>query len=122
AMNKLSSMYLESSLALNNGEAGEEKTNLHGTEGGADKNAGVTINGEDHGLLFDKQVIVDPGAVDFFEGDADDPEVLEAKQWIQAIIHDTEPVVKPREALIVTEILEAIYQSAKTGQHVILNQ
>ena len=116
------SIYLESSWALNTVKSGEAKTTLHGTKGGADMNDGLTINGEDHGLLFDKQVIVDPGAVDFFEGDADDPEVLEAKQWIQAIIHDTEPVVKPREALIVTEILEAIYQSAKTGQPVILNQ
>ena len=75
-------------------------------------------------IIYDemKALIVDPGAVDFFEGEAYDPEVAEAEQWIQAIIHDTEPVVKPREALIVTEILEAIYQSAKTGQPVILNQ
>ncbi|MGY0835868.1 Gfo/Idh/MocA family protein [Aerococcus urinaeequi] len=116
------SIYLESSWALNTVNSGEAKTTLHGTKGGADMNNGLTINGEDHGLLFDKQVIVDPGSVDFFEGDTYDPEVAEAEQWIQAIIHDTEPVVKPQEALIVTEILEAIYQSAKTGQPVFLNQ
>lgn len=116
------SIYLESSWALNAVKSGEAKTTLHGTKAGADMDNGLTINGEDHGLLFDKQVITDPGAVDFFEGENHDPEVEEAEQWVQAILNDTEPVVKPQEALVVTEILEAIYQSAKTGQPVFLNQ
>ncbi|NKR47218.1 gfo/Idh/MocA family oxidoreductase, partial [Rhodococcus hoagii] len=38
------------------------------------------------------------------------------------IIHDTEPVVKPKEAFVVTQILEAIYESAKTGKAVYLNK
>src|SRR5699024_8509324 len=88
------SIYLESSWALNTVKSGEAKTTLHGTKGGADMNDGLTINGEDHGLLFDKQVIVDPGAVDFFEGDADDLEVLVAKKWIQANIIDKYTCVK----------------------------
>jgi predicted dehydrogenase len=46
--------------------------------------------------------------------------VLEAQSWIQAILNDTEPVVKPEEALVVTEILEAIYKSSKTGEPVYL--
>ena len=37
-----------------------------------------------------------------------------------SIINDTEPVVKPEQALIVTEILEAIYKSAQTGKAVTL--
>jgi predicted dehydrogenase len=39
---------------------------------------------------------------------------------MDAVINDTEPVVKPEEALVVTEILEAIYKSAETGQPVFL--
>ena len=38
--------------------------------------------------------------------------------WIDAILKDTDPIVKPEEALVVTEILEAIYESAKTGKAV----
>lgn len=116
------SIYLEASWALNSLKTGEAKTSLHGTKGGADMDNGLTINGEDHGLLFDKQIIVDPGSVDFFEGEEHDPEVAEAEQWIQAILTDTDPVVLPEQALVVTEILEAIYESAKSGQPVFLNK
>lgn len=37
---------------------------------------------------------------------------------IQAVINDTEPVVTPEQALVVSEILEAIYESSKTGKAV----
>ncbi|WP_260450568.1 hypothetical protein, partial [Listeria booriae] len=33
----------------------------------------------------------------------------------------TEPVVKPEQALVVTQILEAIYESSKTGKPVYFN-
>ncbi|MGI6109175.1 MAG: Gfo/Idh/MocA family oxidoreductase, partial [Eubacteriaceae bacterium] len=41
---------------------------------------------------------------------------MEARQWIDAVKNDTEPLVKPEEALVVTRILEAIYKSAETGE------
>jgi predicted dehydrogenase len=41
---------------------------------------------------------------------------MEARLWIEAIINDTEPLVKPEQAFVVTQILEAIYESAKTGK------
>jgi predicted dehydrogenase len=46
------------------------------------------------------------------------PEQYEARQWIQSIVEDTEPLVKPEEACVVSEIIEAIYKSAKTGKTV----
>lgn len=46
----------------------------------------------------------------------------EAKQWIHSIVNDTEPLVKPREAMIVSQILEAVYQSAETGKIVYFDQ
>ena len=46
---------------------------------------------------------------------------MEASSWINAIRTDTDPVVLPRQALCVTRILEAIYESAKTGAPVYFN-
>ena len=37
---------------------------------------------------------------------------------LDAILTDTDPVVLPRQALCVTQILEGIYESAKTGKPV----
>jgi len=43
---------------------------------------------------------------------------VEAKTWINCVLEDKAPVVLPEQALVVTEILEAIYASNKTGQPV----
>lgn len=115
-------IYLEASWALNSLDVGEAKTTLHGTKGGADMEDGLTINGENHGMLYDQEIVLETGGVDFYDGTGEEPEVVEAQAWIDAVVNDTEPVVKPYEALIVTEILEAIYESAKTGEPVYLNK
>lgn len=113
-------IYLESSWALNSLEVKEAKTTLMGTKAGADMDDGLTINGEDHGLLYDKKIQLETGGVDFYDEEGDDPALLEAKSWIYAVNNNTEVVVKPEEALMVTEVLEAIYQSASTGAPVYL--
>jgi predicted dehydrogenase len=41
---------------------------------------------------------------------------LETRQWLRAIRDDTEPLVLPEHACRVTEILEAIYSSAASGE------
>ena len=41
---------------------------------------------------------------------------VEAKQWINAVINGTKPTVLPEQAYCVTQILEGIYESAKTGK------
>ncbi|MDH6363440.1 putative dehydrogenase [Enterococcus sp. PF1-24] len=115
-------IFLESSWALNTLDVKEAKTSLCGTKAGADMNDGLRINGEDHSLLYEKQVELETGGVDFYDGAGDDPSLIEAKSWISAILNDTEPVVKPEEALVVTEILAAIYESSKTNQPVYLNK
>ena len=59
------------------------------------------------------------GGAAFFEGQQDgSPAEMEASSWINAIRTNTDPVVLPRQALCVTRILEAIYESAKTGKPV----
>lgn len=112
---------LESSWALNTLETGEAKTTLCGTKAGADMRDGLRINGADLGKLYVKKPGLDAGGVDFYEGDSCDPAVLEAKSFVDCIINDTDPVVKPEEALVVTKILEAIYKSAELGKEIVLD-
>lgn len=58
------------------------------------------------------------GSIDFFEDAASAEGVREQKQWLEAILNDTEPLVKPEQAFVVTQILDAIYQSADTGKEI----
>ncbi|HHW71016.1 MAG TPA: Gfo/Idh/MocA family oxidoreductase [Clostridiales bacterium] len=109
---------LESSWAINMLQVGEAKTTLCGTEAGADMWDGLTINGEQFGKLYTFKPEFAAGGVDFYEGETEDPNILEARTWIDCIKNDTEPVVKPEQALVVTEILEAIYESSRTGKPV----
>ncbi|MBC1272852.1 Gfo/Idh/MocA family protein [Listeria booriae] len=112
---------LESSWALNTLDVGEAMTALCGTEGGADMENGLRINGESHSQMYEKQIQLEAGGVDFYDGTGDDPAELEAQQWIDSILSNTDPVVKPEQALVVTQILEAIYESSQTGKPVFFN-
>jgi predicted dehydrogenase len=112
---------LESSWALNTLQTGEARTTLCGTLAGADMQEGLRINGEEFGKFFTKTPSLDAGGVDFYEGASDNPADKEARLWINCILNDTEPLVKPEQALVVTQILEAIYESGKTGKPVFLN-
>jgi predicted dehydrogenase len=107
---------LESSWALNSLDVGEAKCTLAGTEGGADMKDGLRLNGENNGKLFTTQVELNTGGVAFYDENTESDAEIAARLWIDSIINDTEPVVKPEEALVVTEILEAIYESSKTGK------
>jgi len=111
---------LESSWALNTLDGGEAQTTLCGTKAGADMKDGLRINGAEYNKLYVKKPALDAAGVDFFEGEGDNPAVLEAKSFIDNIVNGTQPVVKPEQAFVVTQILEAIYESAKTGKEVFL--
>ncbi len=106
---------LESSWALNSLFVGEAKCVLCGTEAGADMEDGLRINGEELSRLYVKRPELKSGGVAFYEGSSKSPADMEAHQWIQSILNDTEPVCLPEQALVVTEILEAIYKSAESG-------
>lgn len=112
---------LESSWALNILDVLEAKATLCGTEGGADMRDGLNINGEDFGRLYTTKAELGSGGVAFYDGKKETDSDREARLWIESILNDTDPVVKPEEALVVTEILEAIYESAKTGKAVYFN-
>jgi predicted dehydrogenase len=109
---------LESSWALNTLDVKEARVTLCGTEGGADMEGGLRLNGERNSRLFKNEIELKSGGVAFYEGKAENDADLEARLWIEAVINDTDPVVLPEQALVVSEILEAIYESSKTGKAV----
>ncbi|MBW9171953.1 Gfo/Idh/MocA family oxidoreductase [Clostridium estertheticum] len=113
---------IESSWALNSLEIGEAQTSLCGTEGGADMTDGLKINGENLGRLYETKVDFGSNGVAFNEGISEEPADVEARSWIDCILNDTQPIVKPEQTLVVTEILEAIYESSKTGEPVYFNK
>jgi len=112
------SIVLESSWALNSLDVDEAKVTLCGTKAGADMKDGLRFNGEDNSRLYTKSVELSGGGVAFYEGNSEDPAELEARMWIDAVLNDKELVVKPEQALVVSEILEAIYESSRTGKAV----
>jgi predicted dehydrogenase len=118
---------LEASWAINMSESREASTTLCGTKAGAEIFSGMSYpsdtlvyNRGRNGQLMDEK-LAGGGAVAYFEGGASAPGVVEANQWLKAILEDGEPVVKPEQAFVVTQILEAIYKSAETGKEVVFD-
>lgn len=112
------SIMLEASWALNDRKVGEAKTTLCGTEGGADMWDGLTINGEKHSRLYEQKIELEAGGVAFYDGEQESDADVEMRMWIEAIEQDKEPVVTPKQAYVVSQLLEAIYESASTGKAV----
>lgn len=109
---------LESSWALNMRNPEEARSTLCGTKAGADMRDGLHINGIKYNAQYVETPALAAGGVAFFAGATFSPAEQEAKKWIDAIINDTEVFVKPEEAYVVTQILDAIYKSAETGKPV----
>jgi predicted dehydrogenase len=107
---------LEASWALNTLQVDEAKSTLCGTEGGADMIGGLRINGENFSRLYDTKVDLGAGGAAFYEGKAESDSDREARLWIEAVVNNTPPVVLPEQALVVSQLLEAIYDSAKSGK------
>lgn len=106
---------LESAWAINILDFSEAKTTLCGTEAGADMVDGLRINGEKFSKLYVNKPEFAAGGVAFYDGVAETPEYLEAKCWYEHVLEDKPLVTLPEQALVVTQLLEAIYTSAKTG-------
>ena len=109
---------LETSWALNILDVIEAKATLCGTKAGADMRDGLCINGDDLGKLYTSTPALGSGGVAYFDGAKMKPADLECRMWIDAILEDKEVFVKPEQAVVVTQILEAIYESARTGKQV----
>ena len=121
-------IHLEASWALNVRESREASTTLCGTLAGAEIYSGMSyqndelvINRGRNGVLMDEHM-AGGGNVAYFEGAAGEPGFEEAKQWLNAILNGTEPLVKPEQAYVVTQILEAVYRSGELGREVRLEE
>ena len=120
-------IYLEASWALNTLLANESKTILCGTKGGADMlgegQNQLRLNGERFSNLYTIIPELTNAGAAFYEGvQGADPSDLEARMWIDHVKDDSKPLItKPEQAFVVTQILEAIYTSQKTGQPVFLS-
>lgn len=119
---------LEASWALNVLESKEASTTLCGTLAGAEVHSGMSYpqneliyNRSKNGQLME-ETISQSGSIAFFDGDQSEEGVSDNLQWLEALINETDPLVKPEEAFVVTQILEAIYESGRTGKEVYLNK
>lgn len=118
-------IFLEASWALNVLESKEAATTLCGTKGGAAVNAGMSyptnelIYNRAHNGMLTEERKSSSGQIAYFDGDANAPGAVEARQWLMALKGEGEPLVKPEQAFTVTKILDAIYRSAQTGKEII---
>ena len=114
---------LEAAWALNITESKEASTTLCGTLAGAEVKSGMSygskgeliISTAKFGELYDERMAA-TGPIAYFNSSHAEDGYLEAKQWLLSIKNDTQPLVKPEQAFMVTQILEAIYQSNKNGK------
>jgi len=111
-------IFLEASWALNTLDTGEGICTLCGTKAGADMKDGLRINSDDLGKFTVTKPDLTVGSVQYYEGASMQPRDIECRNWYDAILHGAELRVKPEEAMVVTQILEGIYQSARTGKQV----
>lgn len=117
-------IFLESSWILNTSEPKEASTTLFGTKSGAEIRSGLSwdqteliYNRIEKEKYIEKRVeSIDKKGPKFDE--KKDLGYLEAESWLNSIINDKEPVVNPKEAFIVTKIMDAIYESDEKGKEI----
>ncbi len=113
---------LESSWALNTLRADGCNVMLCGTKAGADtlgEKGALRFNGEKFSRLYVTEPDLKAGGVDFYEGSGSgSPAEIEARVWIDHVTEDKPLITRPEQAYVVTQILDAIYTSARTGQPV----
>ena len=110
---------LSASWALNEIKEIEGKTAICGTLAGANVGHGcVTINGVRNGRKYTREIDCNQNkGADFYDGVGDESgEIREQRVWYNYLRGEGELFVKPEQAYVVTQILEGVYESAKTGK------
>ena len=114
---------LDATWALNTIEPIQEgSVQLCGSKAGAQIKNGLSINKAEFDRLVEIKPDMAAGGVAFYDGVKETPGITEQRRWMDAIENDTDPVVLPEQACVVSEILEAIYTSARTGEPVYFNK
>lgn len=109
---------LDASWALNITDVREASVTLCGTKAGATmkKPGALELNGVKNGVQYTETPNFDAGGVDFYDGETQDAADIEAQIFINAALGKGKLTVLPEQAAVVTRILEAIYESAKSGK------
>lgn len=102
------SMLLEVSWSANI-EDDKESVSISGDQGGLEVFP-FKLNYAKHGMLFNSEATWVPGT--------EDPGYLQAKNFVDVCLNRAEQVVKPEEALHVSQIMEAIYKSSQDQKSV----
>ena len=115
---------LEASWALNILESREASTTRCGTAAGAEIHSGMSYGKNEliynrgrNGQLME-ETLSPVGGVAYFGGGGGEEGTIDCRQWLEAVKNGTQPLVKPEEALAVTRILDAIYQSSKENKEI----
>ncbi|MEF2074554.1 Gfo/Idh/MocA family protein [Consotaella aegiceratis] len=124
-------IFIEAAWALNVLTSREAQVTVAGTLGGAEtfcENPAPNSSVETGEIVFNamkynrmietRQSPVSPMITSHFGDGAIKVGDRELRFWIDAIVNDTEPVVKPQQAFVVTQVLDAVYQSAASGKAV----
>jgi predicted dehydrogenase len=104
-------LFVEATWALNTLQEGEAQVVLCGTEAGADMADGLRLNGERAGRLYT--------LLPKFPSRGTNWEAINlanVKNFVDAVRGDAPLVVKPEEALVVTQVIEALYRSSAAGE------
>ncbi len=123
-------IFIEAAWALNVARSREGQITLCGTERGAELvgDGAAAPNSSIHSgdvifneMKYDQQLELLPTPVSpMVKAHLGEhgPKVGDKEQdaWLDAILNDTEPVIKPEQAFVVTQILDAIYRSAAEGR------
>ena len=112
---------LEAAWAINLLESREACTTLCGTLAGAEIRSGMSYTEPE--LIYNRarngqlmQETISPAGP--FAGKSGEEKSADCRQWLEAILKGTSPLVKPEQALMVTRILESIYRSAERKEEI----
>ena len=112
---------LEAAWAINLLDSREACTTLCGTLAGAEIRSGMSYpepeliyNRARNGQLMQETL----SHASLFAVKNGDEKSADCRQWLEAILKGTSPLVKPEQALAVTRILESIYRSAERKEEI----
>ncbi len=107
---------VDAAWALNTCEEREASVTLFGSRAGADMKNGLVLTGELGNAVYSMRPEVQTGRPRTLVEDAirTTPSYLEARAFIDCILNDEEPAVLPTQALVVAQIVEAMYESDRT--------
>jgi predicted dehydrogenase len=107
------SLTLETSWASNTEKREDQWTQLFGVQGGA------IIRNTDEGYQFEARLFQDvDGQVETEVPETPQPLETAQQHFCRSILNDTEPLAPGEQGLTVMRILDAIYESARTGNEV----